>query len=153
MKGIIALVTEGSPGARGELKTMASLIESKRAADEISFYHHLYGRVRLAEGKIEEGLDDLQTAVDLSSREWRGYFTKELVKGYIEAGSIDDSIREGLALLERTPNDAELFCLLGSAYERRGDRAQMGEYLGRALEIWREADRDFLPLRKARDMM
>jgi tetratricopeptide (TPR) repeat protein/tRNA A-37 threonylcarbamoyl transferase component Bud32 len=148
-KGLIALASEGTAGARAELAAIEKLPENQEAEEGSPYLHHLAGRIRLAEGKGAEGVEDLRMAVKEAEREDSYFFKKELVKGCLDAGLVEDAIREGSQLLTYNPNDGELLALVGFAYGRTGDVEAKNTYLGRALKAWKGADRDFLPLKDA----
>ncbi len=148
-KGLIALSSQGCPGAAAELDSLSAALKASGRAEDEPYMHHLRGRLRLAQGQEEEGLQELRLAADGAPRDRSYYFARELVRGYCDAGRMEDALREAAVLFRRNPNDGELLSILGFACERTGAREQMRDYLGRAVAIWDGADRDFAPLKAA----
>jgi tetratricopeptide (TPR) repeat protein len=148
MMGLIALETEGCARARRELEIIEGSVGEQSDATQNAYLLHLSGRMHLAEGEGEKAVEDLRQAVKASPRFDRYDFKVELVKGYLDAGFTEDAVREGLALLEYNPNDGDVLSTVAFGYEQNSDPQQATAYLERALHTWKEADRDFLPLKE-----
>ena len=145
LRGLIALTSSGNlDRARKELQVMEEITEDPIASNEIAYYHHLRGRILLAENKIEEGLEALRNAVEASPRNFI-YFRKEVTHGYLIAGLIKEAIKEASELLTFNENDGEVLYLLGLAYMQDGTLDKAKNFSQRAQRTWREADTDFRP--------
>jgi len=149
-KGLIAVAAGSCDSARKEIETIEEIMEERGETAGPAYCRHLSGRIHLAEGRTEDGLEELRRAVEDSPRDESYRLGKELVRSYLESGLPEDAVRQGRELLALGPRDGELLCLLGLAYEKLGDVEGMSAYLGRALESWKDADDDFLPLKKVR---
>jgi len=147
LKGIIAIESGEGPATPIEaLETIRGLLKDPRSAGKIAYMHHLGGRIQLAEGNVEDGLRALRNAVDSCERFESNFFNRELTKGYLAAGRLDECIREGSELIQRNPNDGEMLSVLARAYKQRGNIDNMTAILERARQVWKEADEDFVPL-------
>ncbi len=154
LKGMIALEGEGDVvGARAELDSLREDLRDPDAAEESALFNHLSGWIHMTEGDSTRALEYLREAVGKAARHERAYFSGELVRGYVQTGHPEEAIREGEPLLESNPNNGEVLSLLGLAYERKGDRENMVAFLERALQTWREADRDFRPLKEIQNKL
>ncbi len=149
-RGLIKLESQGCGGVPSEIDCIERILKESGSGTDRACLHHLSGRLRLAQGQSEEALEELKQAVDSSERDEFYFFRRELVRGYVEAGSAEEALREGAALLRYNPNDGELLYLLGSASEMMGDLESMRSYCSRAVKTWEQADRDFAPLKAAR---
>jgi tetratricopeptide (TPR) repeat protein len=147
LKGIIAIESGASLVVpREEVETIRGLLEDPRSAGKIAYMHHLEGRIQLAEGNVEGGLRALRNAVEFCERFESNFFSRELTKGYLTAGRLDECIQEGSALIQRNPNDGEVLSVLARAYKQRGNIDNMTAILERARQVWKEADEDYVPL-------
>jgi serine/threonine protein kinase/tetratricopeptide (TPR) repeat protein len=145
LRGLIALTSgDDLDSARKEMQIMEELMEHPNTLDEIAYYHHLRGRILLAENKIDEGLEALQNAVEASPRNFI-YFRKEVTHGYLIAGLIKEAIKEASEILTFNENDGEVLYLLGLAYLQNGALDEAASCFQRAQRTWREADSDFRP--------
>ena len=146
LRGLIALTSSDNlDGARKELQIMEEITEDPIASNEIAYYHHLRGKILLAENKIDEGLEALRNAVEASPRNFI-YFRKEVAFGYLIGGLTKEAIREGTNLLAFNENAGEVLYLLGLAYMQDGALDRAGIFFRRAHRVWEEADADFRPL-------
>jgi tetratricopeptide (TPR) repeat protein len=149
-RGLITLESQGCGGVPSEIECIERELKESGSEADRACLHHLSGRLRLAQGQSAEGLEELNLAVESSERDEFYFYRRELLRGYVEAGSVEEALREGAALLRYNPNDGELLCLLGSASEMMGDQENMRSYYSRAVKTWDKADRDFAPLKAAR---
>ena len=81
------------------------------------------------------------------------FFIISLSEIYLEAGLYE----KGVKLLEKRlipyPNDGETLLNLGMLLNAQGKKEEAGNYLEKALEIWKEADPEFIPAQKARALL
>jgi tetratricopeptide (TPR) repeat protein len=153
LRGLNALLVSGWPDtARQELQRMEKLLALPRARDEAAYYHHLRGRILVAEGKFDEGLSALHKAVEASPREFI-YFKKDLAKGYLNAGQPEETIREASELLSFNANAADVLKLLGEAQKRLGRPDRAMQSFRKSDSCWRGADHDFYPLQRLRPLL
>lgn len=148
LQGLISLATyEGTERAR---ESLAAIEESTSLAEHSlssACYHSLRGWILLSEGEKEQGLRSLQLAAEAAPSMFFS-FDRDLVRGYVTAGSFEEAIREGERILSISNNDAEVLCLLGQAFEMTNQQEKSEYYRARALDVWRNADPHFCPLEK-----
>ncbi len=147
LRGMIALASdERIESAKEILGTMDKLRMDPGIVKGFAYYHHLQGRILLAEGKYTEGLRALRKAVDVSLRDESAFFEKELARGYMTSGKIRNA-RESIEHIQPfNDNDAEVFILFGEAYEKDGAMNESEYYFKKAANVWQEADNNFRPL-------
>jgi tetratricopeptide (TPR) repeat protein/TolB-like protein len=147
MKGVVAIESgTGLEVARRELRIITDLMEDPRCVGLISYVHHLEGMIYLVAGNAERGIRALRAAVDTAERFDSYFFRRELTRGCLSSGRLDECIEEALSIIERNPNDAEVLSVLGFAHKRKGNDEQKTATLERARQVWKEADEDFVPL-------
>ncbi len=144
LQGLVALIlSRNVDKARQELRIMQELpTPYDYDSEAFACYYHLHGWILLAEDKFAEGLEALRNAVEASPRDFI-YFKKELVKGYLTAGLIEEAIREASILLSFNENDGEVLYQLGLAHEKKGSLDKAVRYFRQAQNTWSEADLDF----------
>jgi tetratricopeptide (TPR) repeat protein len=147
LRGLNALSSANPDTAQKELQVMEKLAALPRAHDEMAYYHHLRGRMLLAEGKFPEGLSALQKAANASPRDFL-YFKKELAEGYLIAGELEEAIREADGVKSFNANAADALNVLGQAYKSKGEGEKARQFFQQALQSWRAADADFYPLKR-----
>lgn len=153
LRGLIALTASGNlDGARKELQIMEDLIEHPSALDEMSYYHHLWGRILLVENKVVEGLEALRNAAEASPRNFV-YFRKEVIHGYLICRLSKEAIQEASSLLALNDNDGEVLYLLGLAHMQDGALDEAESFIRRAQRTWKEADADFRPLERVKSKL
>ncbi len=153
LRGLNALsVSAWLDTARQELQRMEKLLALPRARDEAAYYHHLRGRIFVAEGKFEEGLAALHKAVEASPREFI-YFKKELAEGYLNAGQPEETLREASELLSFNANAADVLKLLGEAQRHLGRFDMAMQSFRKSDSCWRGANHDFYPLQRLRVLL
>jgi tetratricopeptide (TPR) repeat protein len=148
LNGLTLLTLDGDlQGATREREIMEGLAEGLVAAGDMAFYHHLTGKILLANNRTSEGLQALEDATHASPREFM-FFRKEFAKGLLEAGRTAETIRETSIVLKLNENDAEALLIRGLAYSERGDREKAFKCFKKAKAILTEADEDYVPLKQ-----
>ena len=152
LKGLALLTLDGdSRGARSEWRAMDGLIQNSVATDDMAFYHHLTGKILLAENRTAEGLRALEKAAQISPRDFV-FFRKEFARGLLDGGHPAEAIRETSIVLKLNENDADALLIRGRAYFAQGDREQAIRCFKRAEEVLTAADEDYVPLKQLRSV-
>jgi len=146
LRGIIDLDIYGDPGnARLALRVMQERVLHSTHTIEAAYYENLQGRILIAEGDYDMGIEALMRAAESAPSEFVS-FRKDVVRGYLAAGLAEPAIGECKKLLLLNDSDAESLCLLARAFEMAELPIDAEVSRRRALEIWEDADPDFCPL-------
>ncbi len=144
--GIIELDVNGdTESARLALRVMSERAGLSEHTLDAAYYDNLNGRILVAEGDYEGGIEALLRAADHAPSRYVS-FRKDVVRGYLAAGRSGPAIEECERLLELNARDAESHCLLARAFEMADLRADAAASRKRALEIWEDADPGFCPM-------
>jgi FimV-like protein len=81
------------------------------------------------------------------------YFQRMLGQSYTEAKQYDKAVETYNNILVGEPNQPEVFLDLAETYLEKGDNDQAREYLEKALEVWKDADEEFIPAKNAREKL
>lgn len=147
MKGCIAIrLLHDMDAAKNELLVMEDLLGSVDLLEDIHHYHYLHGLILLAEHRFEEGLDVFRNEIETVPRDYSVFIRKEFARGCIEADRTEEAIREVSDLLALNPHDGELHYLAGVCYRATDANQDATRHFMHAMQTWREADPDFLPL-------
>jgi tetratricopeptide (TPR) repeat protein len=147
LNGMISLSTPGNLDSAIEiLDTMEKLKMDPDVIKGLAYYHHLQGRILLAQELYADGLRALQQAVEFSLRDESIYFRKELARAYMVAGRLAEAKQEIERLQPFNDNDAEVYFILGEIYEKEGSINESTYYFKKAANIWKDADTNFHPL-------
>ena len=146
LRGVIDLDIFGdTEDARLALRVMQERASLSEFTIESAYYENLNGRILVAEGNYEKGIEALLRAAERAPSKFIS-FRKDVVKGYLAAGLFERAIEECEKLLDLNDRDAESFCLLARAFEM-AERPRDAEISrNRALEIWEDADPGFCPM-------
>jgi len=146
LRGIIELDVHGDPAsARLALLVMSGRAGLSEHTLEAAYCDNLHGRILIAEGDYDGGIEALLSAADHAPSEYVS-FMKDVVRGYLAAGRTGPAIEECERLLLLNARDAESHCLLARAFEMADLQADAAASRKRALEIWAEADPGFCPM-------
>jgi len=146
LRGIIDLDIYGDPGsARLALRVMQERASLSTHTLEAAYYENLNGRILIAEGHYDRGIEALLRAADSAPSKFVS-FRKDVVRGYLAAGLAEPAIEECEELLLLNDRDAESLCLLARAFEMAELPIDAEASRRRALEIWEGADPGFCPL-------
>jgi serine/threonine protein kinase/Tfp pilus assembly protein PilF len=146
LRGIIDLDIFGDTGnARLALRVMQERASISEFTIEAAYYENLNGRILIAEGYYDKGIESLLRASERAPSKFLS-FKKDLVKGYLAAGLAERAIEECEKLLDLNNRDAESFCLLARAFEMAEQPLDAEISRSRALEIWEDADPGFCPM-------
>ncbi|QEG43616.1 tetratricopeptide repeat protein [Roseimaritima ulvae] len=91
------------------------------------------GRVRLAAGKLEAGLVDLNRAAELASQ--NGEFLAPLGFGYLAAGHPETAIKVFSAALDKQPQSVEAWMGRGLAYSQTGNANNARSDFAQAIKL------------------
>ena len=146
LHGIINLDIYGDT----ESARLALLIMQERAllsthSLESAYYENLNGRILIAEGHYDRGIESLERAAENAPSKFTA-FRKDVVRGYLAAGLAGPAIDECEELLLMNNRDAESLCLLARAFEMAERPIDAEVSRSKALEIWEGADPGFCPL-------
>ena len=145
-RGIIDLDIHGDPGnARLALQVMQERGLLSTHTLEAAYYENLNGRILIAEGHYDRGIEALIRATDSAPSKFVS-FRKDVVRGYLAAGLAEPAIEECEELLLLNDRDAESLCLLARAFEMAGLPVDAEVNRRKALEIWEAADPGFCPM-------
>ena len=128
------------------LEEMRDIMSDPFVFNGVPCTKHLQGIILLSEGKFNAALDNLENAETSSAREFF-FFGKELVRGLIEAGRINQAEEKGTALLSLNNNDYELLMLMNRIYSKKGDSKKASQYRERVLKVLENSDPGFFPLK------
>jgi tetratricopeptide (TPR) repeat protein/TolB-like protein len=140
-----AILDEYERAVEPKLRTAAELTERPRQS--------AYGELALAEGRVEDALDQFREAVRRGTCTLCGL--EALGRAYEAADRTDSAIavyrrRIGTDHIQRLVLDAVelplIYRRLGDLYARSGDRAQAREYYSRLLDLWKNCDPDLRPI-------
>ena len=146
LRGIIDLDVYGDPGgARIALRIIHEKSLLGAHTLETAYYENLNGRILIAEGRYDMGIEALKRAADSAPSKFVS-FKKDIVRGYLAAGLSEQAIVACEKLLLVNDRDAESFCLLAKAFEMAGLLSDAEINRTRALEIWDDADPGFCPM-------
>jgi tetratricopeptide (TPR) repeat protein len=146
LRGLIALDSGCDiVRARAELDYMHELESRNDKSNDTACYHHLRGRILIAEKQYTTGLASLKRAAEVSEREFI-YYRGKVASGYLESDLIDEAIVEASEILTYNKNNVEALYILGLANAERGSRDEALEYFTRARDVLKNADSDFKPL-------
>lgn len=147
LKGCVAIrLLHDTEAAKNELLAMEDLLDSVDLIEDIHHYHYLHGLILLAEHRFEEGLAVFRNEIESAPRNFSIFIRKEFVRGCIEADRMKEAIREASDLLALNPHDGELHYLTGLGCRATGADRDATQHFMHAMQTWREADPDFLPL-------
>ncbi len=103
----------------------------------MEYFHHLRGRIALAEGKPEKAIEEFRQAVDLHPLE-HAFFRDALARAYVAGGDLQEAVEAYRAALELNPSYGPSLCGLAEVYELQGFRADAEELYERCLTVFGE---------------
>jgi tetratricopeptide (TPR) repeat protein len=116
-------------------------------------YHLMRARVLTEERRFEEAQDACRAALEYSSPLMRGAVYVQMARIFIEERQYDPAFDAIEGALGVNPNAPDALLLLVHVYHQQGDRRMTREVGERLLELWKNADPDFLPAAELRRVL
>jgi tetratricopeptide (TPR) repeat protein len=123
-------------------------LRQKRLSDSPTMqgYHLMRARVLTEHRRFDEAEQACRSALEYSSPQMRGAVYSQLARAYLASGQYESALDAVEGALGVNPNAPDALMVLAKAYNEMGDRRMVIEVGQRLTELWKDADRDFLPL-------
>jgi tetratricopeptide (TPR) repeat protein len=116
-------------------------------------YHLMRARVLTEEQKYTEAEDACKSALEFSSPLMRGAVYVQLARIHLAARRYELALDAVEGALGVNPNAPDALLVLVKIYHQQGDSRMVHEVGGRLLELWKDADPDFIRLAELRTVL
>jgi tetratricopeptide (TPR) repeat protein len=116
-------------------------------------YHLMRARVLTEEGLFAQAEQACKSALEYSTPLSRGTVYGQLARTYLQARRYEAALDAVEGTLGVNPNAPEALLVLTKVYFEQGDRRMVLEVGERLMNLWKAADRDFLPLIELRRVL
>ena len=110
-------------------------------------------KVLVDEGRLDEARQACQDALDYSSPITRPSVFRQLAEIAIRQDAIEEALDACEQALSVNPNSPDALLTLTKAYHAQGDTRMTREIGNRLLNLWNEADSDFVRLKELRKLL
>lgn len=135
LAGRIALAQGDLAEVRMRAVAIRRLREERGTWWQMEMYHHLNAELALAENRLDDGIDELQKALDLSPPN-AGFYRTALARAYMQAGDWDAAESELDRVLSVGGEFPRALCLQAELAVWRGDRERALWSYERMDELW-----------------
>jgi tetratricopeptide (TPR) repeat protein len=127
-------------------KSLEELKEKKLTdSPAMQGYHLMRARVLIEERRFDEAEKACLSALENSTPLQRGPVYVQLARMYLASGRYEPALDAVEAALGVNPNAPDALLVLTMVYRQQGDKHMAYEVGQRLLELWKDADGDFLP--------
>ncbi len=143
------------PEAEEYIRRMLDELRQKHLSDSPAMqgYHLMRARVLTENRRFDEAEQACRSALEYSSPLMRGAVYSQLARTYLESGKYESALDAVEGALGVNPNAPDALMILARVYNEQGDRRMVSEVGQRLTELWKDADRDFLPLIELRRLL
>ena len=139
MLGLIEVKKGKLESAEGLAAKMEENLTSTGSHRLKELYHHLKGRIFLAQNRYDLSIGEFKQALNIGPLD-HAFFGNALAEAYYRNEDFDMPIEIISKVLEFNPNHAPSHFLLGQVYEKRKEIKKAIKEYGRFLEIWKNGD-------------